>query len=85
MGQPYGQVVYFDAPEDQLVERMLKRGRQDDSEDLIRQRWQVYLHQTVPLIDFYRRRQCLVEIDGSRPKSEITDAIAQVIQPLANV
>lgn len=80
MGQPYGQVVYFDAPEDLLVERMLKRGRQDDSEDLIRQRLQVYIEQTVPLIDFYRRRQCLVEIDGSRSELEITDAIAAVIQ-----
>lgn len=85
MGQPYGQVVYFDALEDQLVERMLKRGRQDDSEDLIRQRLQVYKEQTVPLIDFYRRRQCLMEVDGSLSELEITDAIAAVIQPLANV
>lgn len=85
MGQPYGQVVYFDVPENKLVDRMLKRGRQNDSEDLIRQRLQVYNEQTVPLIDFYRRRQCLVEIDGSLSPQEITDAISSVIKPLAIV
>ncbi|QUY42098.1 adenylate kinase [Acaryochloris marina] len=85
MGQPYGQVVYFDVPENKLVERMLKRGRQNDSEDLIRQRLQVYNEQTVPLIDFYRRRQCLVEIDGSLSPQEITNAISSVIKPLAIV
>lgn len=85
MGQPYGQVVYFDVPENKLVDRMLKRGRQNDSEDLIRQRLQVYNEQTVLLIDFYRRRQCLVEIDGSLSPQEITDAISSVIKPLAIV
>ncbi|BDM82162.1 adenylate kinase [Acaryochloris marina MBIC10699] len=85
MGQLYGQVVYFETPEDLLIERMLKRGRQDDSEDLIRQRLQIYNDQTTPLIDFYRRRQCLIEIDGSRPESEITDEIASALQPLVSV
>lgn len=82
MGQPYGQVVYFDIPEDLLVERMLKRGRQDDREDLIRQRLQIYNDQTTPLINFYRRRHCLIEIDGSRSPQEITDAIASALRPL---
>lgn len=83
MGQPYGQVIYFDTPEDVLVERLLKRGRHDDSETLIRQRLHIYQDQTAPLIDLYRRRQCLFEIDGSLSITAITGAIETALLPVA--
>lgn len=85
MGQPYGQVIYFDTPEAVLVERLLKRGRHDDSEALIRQRLQIYQEQTAPLINFYRRRQCLIEIDGSLPSLAITNTMETALTPLVTV
>jgi adenylate kinase len=38
--------------------------RSDDSEETIRRRLQVYLDSTAPLIDFYRQRGLLHEVDG---------------------
>jgi adenylate kinase len=62
-----------------LVERLLSRGRQDDSEDVIRRRLAVYLEQTAPLIDFYRVRNRLADIDGSLAVAEVTARIQQTL------
>jgi len=39
--------------------------RPDDREDVVRQRMAAYQEQTRPLIEFYRRRGQLLEVDGS--------------------
>jgi adenylate kinase len=41
-------------PDDVLVQRLLGRGRQDDTEEVIRRRLQVYHNQTAPLLTFIR-------------------------------
>ena len=61
-------VVALTADQDELVARLLKRaqveGRSDDTEDVIRRRQQVYEDQTAPLLDVYRKRGVLVDVDG---------------------
>ena len=47
-----------------MVERLLARGRADDTEDVIRRRQQVYRDETAPLLDYYRDR--LVTVDARR-------------------
>ena len=47
-------VVGFQVDEDTVVERMLARGRADDTEDVIRNRMAVYRSETEPLIDYYK-------------------------------
>ena len=47
-------VVEFQVDEDTVVERMLARGRADDTEDVIRNRMAVYRSETEPLIDYYK-------------------------------
>lgn len=63
-------VVYFRIPEDQAVERLLRRaeleGRADDNEEAIRTRFEVYEKQTRPLIDHYVGLKKLVEIDAAQ-------------------
>ena len=46
--------------------------RADDSEETIRQRLVAYEQQTSPLIDYYRRRGVLQEVDGNRSPEAIT-------------
>jgi len=56
-------------PEDELLKRLIERGRQsgrvDDNEVTIRNRLRVYAENTAPLQDFYRSRDILLEIDGT--------------------
>ena len=63
-------VLEFVVPEDVVVERLLARGRSDDTEDVIRRRLQVYRSDTAPLLDYYRDR--LVQVDAVGDIDEIT-------------
>lgn len=69
--------------EDATVERLLKRaeieGRADDNEEVIRGRMQVYRDSTAPLLDYYRERGILAEVDGMGSMAEVEQRIQEVI------
>jgi adenylate kinase len=68
-------VVYLTAPEDVLVERLLARaaqqGRADDSPAVIRHRLAVFAEATAPLVEYYRGRGILLDVDADRPVAAI--------------
>jgi adenylate kinase len=68
--------VYLNVPEPVLTQRLLSRARADDTADVIRHRLQVFAESSGPLIDYYRDRGILVEVDGDQPP----DAISADIQ-----
>ena len=72
-------VVVLTVDPEELVQRLLARarteGRADDTEEVIRRRQEVYAEQTAPLIDVYRRRDLLVEVDGLGDVDEVTHRI----------
>jgi len=67
-GQSLDAVISLLADIDEVVDRLLKRaeveGRSDDTADTIRRRQAIYLRETEPLLDVYRDRGLLVEVDG---------------------
>jgi len=73
-------VVVFEVDEDELSERLLSRGRDDDNEDTIRYRFKVYLEQTQPLIDIYEARTVTVYVDGIGEVDEVTERILSKIE-----
>jgi adenylate kinase len=73
--QHYDRVVNFEVPDEVLITRMLSRGRKDDSEDVIRNRLEVYRRQTSPLIDFYQSREQLISIDGDLSIEYVTEKL----------
>ncbi len=66
-------VVEFAVSDEVVVQRLLGRGRSDDTEDVIRRRQQVYRDDTAPLLEFYRDRVLSVDAVGS--VEEITDRV----------
>lgn len=76
-------VIGLDVPEEQLIERLINRGKEsgrfDDNIDTIKERLNVYHKQTQPLRAFYEGRGSYVSVDGSRTVEEIADAIASSI------
>ena len=46
--------------------------RQDDRPETVARRIQVYLGQTAPLVEHYRRQGLLVEVDGEQPAEDVT-------------
>jgi adenylate kinase len=73
------QVINLDAPDEVVVERLLARGRKDDTEETIRHRLQVYREQTAPLIEFYHNRDQLSYINGSLSMDEVTAQLKQAV------
>ena len=72
-------VVFIDVPEKVLVERALARQRDDDHEEVIRERLRVYRENTEPLIDLYRGRDLLREVDGDQTVDDVASSVASVI------
>lgn len=77
--QPHPQAIYFEVSTENLVTRMLGRGRQDDTEATIRRRLEIYQADTTPLIDFYEKRECLIKIDGNRSPDAVTQTLQESI------
>jgi adenylate kinase len=77
--RPLDAVVSLLADIDEVVARLLKRaeidGRSDDNEETIRVRLQVYAEQTEPLLEVYRSRGTLVEVDGLGPIDEVSERV----------
>ncbi len=73
-------VVVFEVDETELVERMLSRGRADDTSETIHNRFKVYLDQTQPLLDIYESRGMTVVVDGLGEMDEVTDRIVNVLK-----
>ena len=86
-GRTFHAVISLRVPEDELVRRLVERGRSsgrsDDNEDTIRNRLRVYAEHTAPLLDFYRGRDILVEVDGTGPVPEVTMRIRDELCPRA--
>ncbi|MBI5340790.1 MAG: adenylate kinase [Mycolicibacterium rufum] len=57
-------VLEFRVPEEELVSRLQGRGRADDTEDVIRNRFKVYRDETAPLLDYYSETLTTVDAVG---------------------
>lgn len=54
--------------------------RDDDQEETIRKRLQVYAEQTSPLIDYYRTAGVLMELDGMQPIPQVQEKMLKLLQ-----
>ena len=72
-------VVVLTVDKEELVQRLLQRaeteGRADDTEDVVRRRYEVYDDQTAPLIGVYRDRGLMIEVDGMGDVDEVSQRI----------
>jgi adenylate kinase len=72
-------VVYLDVEHTELQRRLLARadeqGRSDDTPEVIARRLEVFRSATAPVMDVYRDRGALIEVDGAQAPHEITQTI----------
>lgn len=54
--------------------------RDDDKAETVKNRIKVYQEQTSPLIEYYRKNQLLVEVDGTKPIEEVTSEMLTAIE-----
>jgi adenylate kinase len=73
----------FEVNEDEVVERMLSRGRADDTEDTIRTRLAVYREQTEPLIELYDERSLIHRVDAMGGIETITERVLEELRAVS--
>lgn len=83
MSSPISSVPLLEVPEDELVARLLERGRlegrSDDNAFSIRTRFKLYLEKTQPLIDYYAGRGHVHPIDGIGAPDDVYARLKAVV------
>lgn len=74
-GPKFDAVFYLYLPEEVVIERLARRGREDDTPELIKTRLGLYYKQTQPLLDYYKRLGILIEIKAESSIKSIHDDI----------
>jgi adenylate kinase len=72
-------ILYLIVNEDELVTRLMKRGRVDDSEETIRKRLNIYIESTKPVLEYYKDKRKVTEIDGVGEIDEIYTKILNIL------
>jgi adenylate kinase len=84
-GTEIGGVISLRVPTPELVERLRKRAalenRADDTDATVQNRLRVYEEQTAPVIDFYRKKSQLQEVEGQGEIEAVQSRILAVVRP----
>lgn len=85
LGQRFDAAVQLKVDNEQIIERLAGRakaeGRADDSPESVRHRLHVYDQQTAPVVEFYRQRGELTEVDGMGALEDVFARIVAAIAP----
>jgi adenylate kinase len=80
-GRTLHAVVSLDIGHDELMARLVERGREDDTRDTVRHRIEEYEQKTLPLLDYYTGRGLLVPVDAVGAVDEVTARITAALDP----
>ena len=79
-------VVFLDAPDEVLCQRIANRAltseRNDDNEEVVRKRIKNYKEQTVPVIERYQKEGKVYTVDASRSIPEVREDFLRVLRKL---
>ena len=63
----------------EIIDRLLKRGRMDDNEETIRKRLDVYKELTAPVKKYYEQHDGFFSVDGNKSISDVYKDIKSII------
>jgi UMP-CMP kinase len=77
-------VLFFECPEDVLTSRLLERGktsgRNDDSIDVIRKRFNTYREESMPIIEMYEKEGILKKIIADRSIEDVYKEVESLLK-----
>ena len=79
LGQTLTLAVNLDVPVAEVTQRMMARGREDDTEEAIARRLELYEAETAPLLDWFAARGLLVTVDGLGEEDEVFARLEEAI------
>ena len=79
-------VILLDVDQSILLQRINKRkeeeGRDDDNEEILKSRLDVYFTQTQPLIDYYSNLKLLEKVDGTMEIIQVNHRINSILEAI---
>lgn len=78
--QPIDQAFYLKVSDSESVKRLTARGRFDDTSELIRERLRAYHTETEPVLEYYRAKGLLTEIEGENSIEHIQQVIVEKLK-----
>lgn len=87
-GEALDAVLELTVDAEEVVQRLVKRaetsGRSDDTEEVIRERQELYVRETAPLAEAYTQRGLLVQIDGMGSMDEVEARINAALDQVSS-
>ena len=76
----YDYSVFLDVSTEEVMRRLLARGRADDTEEIINNRIELYKKETGPVIEYMRKRPGFLEIkaEGGTPEETANEIIRKI-------
>ncbi|OBT61598.1 hypothetical protein VE03_08932 [Pseudogymnoascus sp. 23342-1-I1] len=78
-------VLFFDAPEDVMMERLVKRGetsgRADDNVESIRKRFRVFVETSMPVVERFEKEGRVVRVKATQTPEEVYGDVKRGIEP----
>ena len=79
LGKELTIAINLDVPVEEVTERMMARGREDDTEEAIARRLSLYEEQTAPLLDWFADRGLLATVDGLGEEDQVFSRLTEAI------
>lgn len=77
---PIDKVFYINVSDEEVTNRLLKRGRSDDTPETIQKRLQIYHEETEPLVNFFKEKGILEKINGEQEIEKIFQEIKSRVE-----
>lgn len=82
---PAALVLFFDAPEEVMMQRLMNRGktsgRADDNAESIKKRFRTFVETSMPVVDKFEKEGRLVKVLGTKKPEEVYEDVKKGIQP----
>lgn len=75
----FDKVLYFKLGHDKSIDRLINRGREDDTKESIETRLNIYYQQTEPILEYYENKGNLIEIDAALSIEEVWEKVKSLI------
>lgn len=72
-------VLRIKVDEEEIIKRLIDRGREDDKPEIIKNRFKTYNLETHPLVSFYEEKKILFNINGMQEVQSVSEDIKKVI------
>jgi adenylate kinase len=81
-GEPLDAVIELQVDQEEVIKRLMSRGRGDDKPEVIRQRMITYQEQTKPLSDYYRQGKILHAVDAMGTMDEVFSRMRKAVEQI---